>query len=61
MTLRKKTSRALNADGYEPIAGDPTLFRAPEGHIAHLSHEEQAKRGWPSRKDEQNERVKKPD
>lgn len=41
--------RFLNDDGYEPIAGSPTMFRAPEGHIVHFSHEEQAAKGWVSR------------
>lgn len=41
--------RFLNEDGYEPIAGSPTMFRAPEGNIVHFSHEEQAAKGWVSR------------
>jgi hypothetical protein len=41
--------RFLNKDGYEPIPGQGTMFRAPEGNIVHLSHEEQLARGWERR------------
>jgi hypothetical protein len=44
--------------GYEPIQGDPTLFRAPDGQLVRLSEADQQNKGWSPRSGVSQKRVR---